>query len=173
MKTWWVIAATGEQVSVGLVSLAIQKEGGRAQSFLGSQVRILTDSAFTRARIKSIDAEKVHAALRDGKIAVVAGFQGMDDDGNVTTLITCALLYWFGQQFGASVIQGFAVTLAIGVAISLFSAVFITRTFLRAIVGWRIVQNPVLFGSEITPTIATPPETRTRPLRLGELGASS
>jgi aspartate kinase len=81
-----VIAATGEQVSVGLVSLAIQKEGGRAQSFLGSQVRIQTDSAFTRARIKSIDADKVHTALRAGKIAVVAGFQGIDDEGNITTL---------------------------------------------------------------------------------------
>ena len=81
-----VIASTGEQVSVGLVSLAVQKEGGRAQSFIGSQVRILTDSAFTRARIKSIDGEKIHAALREGKIAVVAGFQGQDEDGNVTTL---------------------------------------------------------------------------------------
>ena len=81
-----VIAATGEQVSSGLVALAIHKEGGRAQSFLGSQVRIQTDSAFTRARIKSIDAEKVHAALRTGKIAVVAGFQGTDADGNITTL---------------------------------------------------------------------------------------
>ncbi len=81
-----VIASTGEQVSVGLVSLAVQKEGGRAQSFIGSQVRILTDSAFTRARIKSIDGEKIHAALREGKIAVVAGFQGQDEGGNVTTL---------------------------------------------------------------------------------------
>jgi aspartate kinase len=81
-----VIAATGEQVSVGLVSLAIHKEGGRAQSFLGSQVRVLTDSAFTRARIKSIDAQKIHDAVRAGRIAVVAGFQGMDDEGNVTTL---------------------------------------------------------------------------------------
>ena len=81
-----VIASTGEQVSVGLVTLAVQKEGGRAQSFIGSQVRILTDSAFTRARIKSIDGEKIHAALREGKIAVVAGFQGQDEEGNVTTL---------------------------------------------------------------------------------------
>ncbi len=81
-----VIAATGEQVSVALVSLAIQKFGGKAQSFLGSQVRIITDSAFTRARIKSIDAEKIHEALKAGKIAVVAGFQGTDEDGNITTL---------------------------------------------------------------------------------------
>ncbi|HEX9102499.1 MAG TPA: aspartate kinase [Polyangia bacterium] len=81
-----VIAATGEQVSVGLVSLAIQKAGGAAQSFLGSQVRIVTDSAFTRARIQSIDAQKIHDALGKGRIAVVAGFQGTDADGNITTL---------------------------------------------------------------------------------------
>src|SRR4051794_32184074 len=81
-----VIAATGEQVSVGLVSLAIQKAGGAAQSFLGSQVRIITDSAFTRARIQSIDAQKIHDALKKGRIAVVAGFQGTDADGNITTL---------------------------------------------------------------------------------------
>jgi aspartate kinase len=81
-----VIAATGEQVSVALVSMAIHKQGGKAQSFLGSQVRIVTDSAFTRARIKSIDAQKVFDALKLGKIAVVAGFQGIDDDGNITTL---------------------------------------------------------------------------------------
>ena len=81
-----VIAATGEQVSVGLVSLAIQKAGGAAQSFLGSQVRIITDSAFTRARIQSIDAQKIHDALGKGRIAVVAGFQGTDADGNITTL---------------------------------------------------------------------------------------
>jgi aspartate kinase len=80
------IASTGEQVSVGLVSLAIQKAGGQAQSFTGAQVRIVTDSSFTRARIKSIDGEKIHEALKQGKIAVVAGFQGIDDDGNITTL---------------------------------------------------------------------------------------
>src|SRR3954447_7429696 len=73
-----VIASTGEQVSVGLVTLAIQKAGGQAQSFTGAQVRIVTDSAFTRARIKSIDGQKIHEALRGGKIAVVAGFQGID-----------------------------------------------------------------------------------------------
>ncbi len=81
-----VIAATGEQVSVGLVSLAIQALGARAQSFLGSQVRVTTDSAFTRARIQSIDAQRIHDALAQKKIAVVAGFQGIDADGNITTL---------------------------------------------------------------------------------------
>jgi aspartate kinase len=81
-----VIAATGEQVSVALVSLAIHKLGGRAQSFLGSQVRIVTDSAFTRARIQSIDAARIHEALARRQIAVVAGFQGTDAEGNITTL---------------------------------------------------------------------------------------
>jgi aspartate kinase len=81
-----VIAATGEQVSVGLLALAIQAEGGKAVSLLGHQVRILTDSAFARARIKDIDARAIGAALDEGKIAVIAGFQGVDKDGNITTL---------------------------------------------------------------------------------------
>jgi aspartate kinase len=80
------VVATGEQVTVGLLSLAIQAEGGLARSFSGHQVRIVTDNAFTRARIRSIDAERIHAALAEGRIAVVAGFQGTDDAGNVTTL---------------------------------------------------------------------------------------
>jgi aspartate kinase len=70
----------------GLVALAIQKAGGQAQSFTGGQVRIVTDSAFTRARIKSIDGQKIHDALKQGKIAVVAGFQGIDENNNITTL---------------------------------------------------------------------------------------
>ncbi len=81
-----VIASTGEQVSVGLVALAIQAEGGKAVSLLGHQVRILTDSAFARARIQEIDARAITDALKDGKIAVVAGFQGVDRSGNITTL---------------------------------------------------------------------------------------
>jgi aspartate kinase len=81
-----VVAATGEQVTIGLAALAIQAQGGKARSFTGPQVRILTDSAFSKARIKSIDRENLDAALRRGEIAVVAGFQGEDDDGNITTL---------------------------------------------------------------------------------------
>ena len=81
-----VIASTGEQVSVGLVALAIHAEGGKAVSLLGHQVRILTDSAFARARIQEIDAHAITDALKEGKIAVVAGFQGVDRRGNITTL---------------------------------------------------------------------------------------
>jgi aspartate kinase len=81
-----VVAATGEQVTIGLTALAIQGLGGKARSFTGPQVRILTDSAFAKARIKSIDAANLCQALGRGEIAVVAGFQGEDDEGNITTL---------------------------------------------------------------------------------------
>src|SRR5436305_6043742 len=81
-----VVVSTGEQVSVGLLALAIQELRGKARSFLGHQVRILTDSAFSNARIRSIDGEKLFESLGRGEIAVVAGFQGIDEHGNITTL---------------------------------------------------------------------------------------
>ncbi len=81
-----VIAATGEQVSAALMALAIQNEGGRARSLLGHQVRIHTDGAFTKARIKAIEGSKIFETTGGGEIAVVAGFQGVDDAGNITTL---------------------------------------------------------------------------------------
>jgi aspartate kinase len=81
-----VVVATGEQVSIGLVAMAIQAQGGLATSFLGYQVQIVTDSIFSKARIKRIDAEKIVEALKQKHIVVVAGFQGQDEQGNVTTL---------------------------------------------------------------------------------------
>jgi aspartate kinase len=81
-----VVLATGEQVSIGLVALAIQAQNGMATSFLGHQCRVVTDSTFSKARIKSIDAEKLFAVLKKKHIAVVAGFQGIDEEGNITTL---------------------------------------------------------------------------------------
>ena len=81
-----VVVATGEQVTIGLLSLAIQAAGGQASSFLAHQCRIVTDSTFSKARIKHIDEEPLRAALTRGDVAVVAGFQGIDDAGNVTTL---------------------------------------------------------------------------------------
>ena len=80
------IATTGEQVSAALTAMAIQAEGGKARSLLGHQVRVLTDDAFTKARIKSIDSSKIFETVDRGEIAVVAGFQGVDDEGNLTTL---------------------------------------------------------------------------------------
>ena len=81
-----VIASTGEQVSVGLLALALQTLGLKAKSYTGWQVKILTDSAFTKARILSIDDANIRADLADGCVVVVAGFQGIDADGNITTL---------------------------------------------------------------------------------------
>jgi aspartate kinase len=81
-----VVVATGEQVAVGLVALAIQAEGGQASSFLAHQVRIVTDAVHGKARIQHIDAGALAEALAAGRVAVVAGFQGMDEAGNITTL---------------------------------------------------------------------------------------
>jgi aspartate kinase len=81
-----VIISTGEQVSVGLVALAIRAAGGKARSFLGHQCKIVTDSSFARARIVSIDSQPIKDALAAGEIAVIAGFQGVDEKGNITTL---------------------------------------------------------------------------------------
>ncbi len=81
-----VIVSTGEQVSVGLVALAIRAAGGKARSFLGHQCKIITDSSFARARIVSIESQPIRDALEAGEIAVIAGFQGVDDKGNITTL---------------------------------------------------------------------------------------
>jgi aspartate kinase len=80
------MAATGEQVAAALTAMAIQNEGGKARSLLGHQVRILTDGAFTKARIKTIDGSKIFETVKNGEIAVVAGFQGVDEHGNITTL---------------------------------------------------------------------------------------
>jgi len=80
------IAATGEQVSAALTAMAIHNEGGRARSLLGHQVKVLTDDAFTKARIKAIDGSKIFSTVKNGEIAVVAGFQGVDEHGDITTL---------------------------------------------------------------------------------------
>ena len=81
-----VLVSTGEQVTTALLSMALNKRGVRAKSYNGSQVRILTDDAHTKARIKDIDDERLHADLDAGFVLVVAGFQGVDEHGNITTL---------------------------------------------------------------------------------------
>jgi aspartate kinase len=86
MRELDVIAATGEQVSVGLLAIALQAEGMQAVSYAGWQVPIATDSSFTKARIQSIDDTRVRADLAAGKVVVITGFQGADADGNITTL---------------------------------------------------------------------------------------
>ena len=81
-----VVASTGEQVTIGLLSMALQTLGHKARSYTGAQVAVHTDSAFTKARIESIDADRLKADLQQGIIPVVAGFQGIDAKGNITTL---------------------------------------------------------------------------------------
>lgn len=81
-----VIAATGEQVSVGLLSIALQEAGVEAVSYAGWQVPIKTDSAFTKARISEIESERILRDLDAGKVVVITGFQGVDSAGHITTL---------------------------------------------------------------------------------------
>lgn len=81
-----VLLATGEQVTIALLSMALARQGVSACSYTGAQVQILTDSAHNKARIKDIEAARIKRDLSAGKIVVVAGFQGVDVDGNITTL---------------------------------------------------------------------------------------
>ena len=81
-----VVAATGEQVTIGLLAIALADLGVKAKSYTGAQVRVVTDNAFNKARILSIDEERLRGDLAAGTIPVVAGFQGVDGAGNITTL---------------------------------------------------------------------------------------
>ncbi len=81
-----VVVSTGEQVTIGLLCMALKDAGSDARSYTGGQVRILTDSSHTKARILSIDEHNMRADLDAGRVVVVAGFQGVDEHGNITTL---------------------------------------------------------------------------------------
>lgn len=81
-----VLVSTGEQVTIALLAMALKDLGLKAKSYTGSQVRILTDDAFNKARILSIDEKNMRADLDSGHVIVVAGFQGVDEKGNITTL---------------------------------------------------------------------------------------
>jgi len=81
-----MLLSTGEQQTVSLMAMALEAMGNKAISFTGSQIKMLTDNAHTKARIKSIAAEKIHEKLDNGHIVIVAGFQGIDENENITTL---------------------------------------------------------------------------------------
>ncbi|MEQ8409047.1 MAG: aspartate kinase [Gammaproteobacteria bacterium] len=81
-----VLLSTGEQVTIALLCMALEARGMGAHSFTGGQVRILTDTSHMKARIKEIDGTRIHAQLEQGNVVVVAGFQGVDEQGNITTL---------------------------------------------------------------------------------------
>ena len=80
------LLSTGEQQSVSLFAMALDATGYDAISFTGGQIRMITDSDYTKARIKSVDAERIHKELDKGRIVIVAGFQGIDENENITTL---------------------------------------------------------------------------------------
>jgi aspartate kinase len=81
-----VLVSTGEQVSIALLAMALKSMNCDSKSYLGFQIKIATDSVFGKARIASIDSEKMRQDLKDGRVVVVAGFQGVDDSGSITTL---------------------------------------------------------------------------------------
>lgn len=81
-----VLLSTGEQVTIALLAMALKKRGVAARSYTGGQVRILTDSAHTKARIQDIETGAIRADLEAGRVVIVAGFQGIDEYGNITTL---------------------------------------------------------------------------------------
>ncbi|MGY0398588.1 MAG: aspartate kinase [Ostreibacterium sp.] len=81
-----VLVSTGEQVTIALLAMAIQAEGKKAKSYTGAQVRLVTDNVHSKARIQRIDDAKIRHDLSDGHIVIVAGFQGVDEQGNITTL---------------------------------------------------------------------------------------
>src|SRR5437868_12456216 len=81
-----MLLSTGEQISVALMAMAIQALGVPAISFTGAQIGLVTDSFHTKARIKNIATDRMAQALDDGKIVIVAGFQGVDENYNITTL---------------------------------------------------------------------------------------
>jgi len=97
--------------------------------------------------------ERMKEELRRGRTlntAIDLGFHrawSSIRDSNVATLITCLILYWFGEQFGAATVKGFALTLAVGVVVSMFSAITVTRTFLKMVVGTRLARNGWLFNA--------------------------
>ncbi len=120
--------------------------------------------------------ERTREELRAGKTvraAVDAGFTRAWTsirDSNVSTLITCGILYWFGSSFGASIIMGFALTLAIGVAVSMFSAITVTRTFLHLVQAFGFAQKPSFYGMHEGLAPAT---GATGPLVVGSFGGGS
>jgi aspartate kinase len=80
------LVSTGEQVSSALLAMAIQSMGYKAKSFLGHQIKLITDDSFTKARIARIESDRIMKELKDNNIIVIAGFQGIDENGNITTL---------------------------------------------------------------------------------------
>jgi aspartate kinase len=130
-----VLVSTGEQVTIALLAMALTELGCAAKSYTGGQVRIHTDSAHTKARIQAIDDENMRADLKAGRVVIVAGFQGMDDNNNITTLG-----------------RGGSDTTAVALAVLLSLHVDCPRSPLRRCLKWRLlVQKFYRFGRSNLP----------------------
>src|SRR5947209_15225262 len=148
------LAASGALMVYALVTLSVFKLIPVTLTLAGIAGFILSVGMAVDANI--LIFERMKEELRSGKTIAAAIRAGEDRawpsirDSNTSTLITCAVLYFFGQQFGATIIMGFALVLAIGVAVSLFSAIVVTRMFLELILSRSWAHNPTLFGMPIT-----------------------
>jgi preprotein translocase subunit SecD len=149
------LAASGALLVYALVTLSMFKLIPVTLTLAGIAGFILSVGMAVDANI--LIFERMKEELRSGKTIAAAIRSGEDRawpsirDSNISTLITCTVLYFFGQQFGATIIMGFALVLAIGVVISLFSAIFVTRTFLEILLSQSWAHSPRLFGMQIAP----------------------
>jgi preprotein translocase subunit SecD len=149
------LAASGALLVYALVTLSIFKLIPVTLTLAGIAGFILSVGMAVDANI--LIFERMREELRGGKTIAAAIRAGEDRawpsirDSNTSTLITCVVLYFFGQQFGATIIMGFALVLGIGVVVSLFSAIFVTRTFLELLLSQSWAHSPRLFGMHIAP----------------------
>ena len=149
------LAASGALIVYALITLSIFKLIPVTLTLAGIAGFILSVGMAVDANI--LIFERMREELRSGKTIAAAIRAGEDRawpsirDSNTSTLITCAVLYFFGQQFGATIIMGFALVLGIGVVVSLFSAIFVTRTFLELLLSQSWAHSPRLFGMQIAP----------------------
>jgi preprotein translocase subunit SecD len=149
------LAASAALIVYSVVTLAIFKLIPVTLTLAGIAGFILSVGMAVDANI--LIFERMKEELRSGKTIAAAIRAGEDRawpsirDSNTSTMITCAVLYFFGQQFGATIIMGFALVLGIGVLVSLFSAIFVTRTFLEVLLSQSWAHSPRLFGMRIEP----------------------
>jgi preprotein translocase subunit SecD len=147
------LAASGALIIYALITLSIFKLIPVTLTLAGIAGFILSVGMAVDANI--LIFERMKEELRSGKTIAAAIHSGEDRawpsirDSNTSTLITCAVLYFFGQQFGATIIMGFALVLGIGVVVSLFSAIVVTRLFLELLLSQSWAHSPRLFGMEI------------------------
>jgi preprotein translocase subunit SecD len=158
------LTASAALIVYALITLAIFKLVPVTLTLAGIAGFILSVGMAVDANI--LIFERMKEELRSGKTIQAAIRAGEDRawpsirDSNTSTLITCAVLYFFGQQFGATIIMGFALVLGIGVIVSLFSAIVVTRTFLELLLNQKWTHDPRLFGMQITETEARPVSRR-------------